>query len=274
MKFIITARQQQKFQREGLVTCQNNFNEEMLSIFRSLETMMRSDAAALVGSKTLLVQHFHSWLPELRLAFSADEVTRIATRFMDSCQGVTGKLILYRIVLALNYAQIEGLWHAPAERHKLIASCVRWLSPYWGGTDRVTEQWREQVRLCASVVAEFLKEPTSALYDLMPKIVASYCTIKAGGLTEKTTLSVLFSKTYPFSSRHTNAKAKFDEALLELAALMSSISGISSASTSPVPNQELSEYILSMLNAQQSILQCDAYPGNWLSLNIYHHRSR
>jgi dedicator of cytokinesis protein 3 len=273
MKFIITARQQQKFQAEGLVTRQNNFNEEIQLIFRSLENLMRNESAALVGSKTLLVQHFHSWLPELLSVFSADEVIRIATKFMDSCEAVKGKLVLYRIILVLNYAQIDELWRPPAERQKLIVNCVRWLSPYWGETDRITEQWREQVRLCASVVAEFLKEPTSALYDFMPKIVTSYCTIKASGLAEKSSLSLLFSKTYPFSSRPTNTKETFDEALLELAALMSSISSISSASASTVPNQELSRYILSTLNAQLSIIECGAYPGSWLSLHIYHHRS-
>ena len=273
MKFIVTARQQQKFQAEGLVTRQNNFNEEMQSIFRALESLMRNESAALVGSKTLLVQHFHSWLPELLPVFSTDDVTRIATRFMDSCEAVKGKLVLYRIILILNYAQIDSLWRAPAERQKLIANCVRWLSPYWGVTDQVTEQWREQVRLCSSVVAEFLKEPTSALYDFMPKIVSSYYTIKANGLTEKSSLSLLFSKTYPFSSRPTNTKETFDETLLELTALMSSISSISAASTNSVPNQELSGYIHSTLNAQQSILACEAYPASWLSLNIYHHRS-
>jgi dedicator of cytokinesis protein 3 len=54
---------------------------------------------------------------------------------------------------------------------------------------------------------------------------------------------------------------------------MSSISEISSSSTNTVPNQELPGYILSTLKAQQSILECDAYPKSWLSLNIYHHRS-
>jgi dedicator of cytokinesis protein 3 len=273
MKFIVTARQQQKFQAEGLVTRQNNFNEEMQSIFRALESLMRNESAALVGSKTLLVQHFHSWLPELLPVFSTDEVTRMATRFMDSCEAVKGKLVLYRIILILNYVQIDDLWRAPTERQKLIANCVRWLSPYWGVTDQVTEQWREQVRLCSSVVAEFLKGPTPALYDFMPKIVSSYYTIQANGLTEKSSLSLLFSKTYPFSSRPTNTKETFDEALLELAALMSSISEISAASTNSIPNQELSGYIRSTLNAQRSILACEAYPEGWLSLNIYHHRS-
>jgi dedicator of cytokinesis protein 3 len=273
MKFIITARQQQKFQAEGLVTRQNNFNEDMQLIFRCLENLMRNESAALVGSKTLLVQHFHSWLPELLSVFSADEVIRIATKFIDSCEAVKGKLVLYRIILMLNYSQIDDLWRPPAERQKLIADCVRWLAPYWGETDRITEQWREQVRLCASVVAELLKEPTSALYDFMPKIVTSYCTIKASGLAEKSSLSLLFSKTYQFSSRPTKTKETFDEALLELAALMSSISSISSASARTVPNQELSRYVLSTLTAQLSIIECGAYPGRWLSLHIYHHRS-
>lgn len=273
MKFIITARQQQKVQADGVAARQNSFNEEMQSIFQSLENLMRNDSAALVGSKTLLVQHFHSWLPELLHVFSADEVIGIATRFIDSCEAVKGKLVLYRILLVLNYAQIDGLWRLPTEREKLIANCIRWLSPYWGDRDRVTEQWREQVRLCASVVAEFLKKPTPALYDFMPKIVTSYCTIKASDMIEKNTLSLLFPKTYPFLPRPTNTKEAFDEALLELAALMSSISDISPPSTCTVPSPDLAGYILSTLNAQQSILECGAYPGSWLSLNIYHHRS-
>ena len=41
----------------------------------------------------------------------------------------------------------------------------------------------------------------------------------------------------------------------------------------PVPDHEVSAYILSCLDAQKSILECEAYPDAWLSLNIHHHRS-
>jgi dedicator of cytokinesis protein 3 len=275
LKFIIIAREQQKLKEAGIgiTGIQKNFAEEMQSIFRALENLMRNPAPVLVGSKTLVVQHFHTWLPELLTAFPKDEVVRMAIRFVNSCQDVKGKLILYKIILILNLTQLDELFLAPVDRQMLIANTMEWLTPYWGGTSRVTEQWKDQVRLCGSVVAELLRQPHSRLYDFMPKIVASYCAIEAQRTTEKSSLSFLFSKVYPFASRPIMGKPVFDEALLELAALMSSIAKMEPPASIALPDQEMAAYILSTLDAQKSVLECTAHPESWLSLHIYHHRS-
>jgi dedicator of cytokinesis protein 3 len=275
LKFIIIAREQQKLKEEGIgiTGIQKNFAEEMQSIFRALENLMQNPAPVLIGSKTLVVQHFHTWLPELLTAFSKDDVIKIAMCFVNSCQDVTGKLVLYKIILILNLVQLDDLFVAPSDRQVLISNIFSWLSPYWGANTQATEQWRDQVRLCGTVVAELLRQPSGELYDFMPKIVASYCTIEAQGTSEKTSLSFLFSKTYPFPSKQITGKQVFDEALLELAALMSSISAIPPPPSIKLANQEMPAYILSTLDAQRSVLECTAYPESWLSLHIFHHRS-
>jgi dedicator of cytokinesis protein 3 len=275
LKFIIIAREQQKLKEHGggNIGIQKSFTEDMQSIFRALENLMRNPAPVLIGSKTLVVQHFHTWLPELLAAFPKDEVFKIAVRFVNSCQDVKGRLILYKIVLILNLTQHDELFLPPFDRQALITNIFSWLAPYWGPTSQLSVQWKDQVRLCGSVVAELLRQPTSDLYHFMPKIVASYCAIGALGTAEKSSLSFLFSMTYPFASRQITGRQVFDEALLELAALMSSIARLPPPASIKLPDQEVSSYILSTLDAQKSVLECVAYPESWLSLHIYHHRS-
>ena len=273
MKFIFKARQQQKFEATNLVTHHHDFNQEMKAIFETLEDLMQNNSPSLIGSKTLVVQHFHTWLPELLVVFPRDEIIRIASRFMDASAAVTGRLVLFRILLVLHYVQADELWRDAADRQRLFSNCSRWLSPYWGTTTQPTEQWREQIRLCASVVAELLKHPGAALLDFMPKIVESYWAVESMNVSEKPALSLLFPQAYPFPSRPATSKVVFDEALLELAALMSAITALGHAARSAVSEQELPEYILSVLEAQKSVLESQAFPENWLSLHIYHHKS-
>ena len=275
LKFTIVARQQQKAMQEATNTTrvQYNFDQELKSIFESLGSLMRNDSADLVGSRTLVVQHFHTWLPELLATFSKSEVVKIALDFVDSCRHVKGKLILYKLVLIINYTLLNDLFLASDHRAVLEAHCVRWISPYWGTTHEVTQQWREQVRLCCSVVAELVKQPNPALYDFLPDIVASYCAIEAEERREKNSLSLLFPKSHPFSVKTTAKREIFDEALLELAALMSSIAQMPPPTANSMAGAQLSTYLLAMLDAQRSILACEAYSETWLSLNIYHHAS-
>lgn len=274
LKFIIHGRGQQRSKEEGIGTnLQSSFHRDMHDIFESLESLMRNQSPILVGSKTLVVQHFHTWLPELLTAFSKEEVLQIAVDFMDSCEEVKGKLILYKLILLLHYIQLDQLFSARKERRQLVISCNRWLAPYWGETNQVSEQWRDQIRLCSSVVAEFMKSPIPELYQFMPKIVTSYCTLVTMPSEEKHYLSLLFSKTFPFQTKQSSSRQYFDEALAELAALMATISSMPEPQPLSIRQAELSEYIFAALDAQKSVISYDAYPASWLSLHIYHHRS-
>ncbi|OAX85104.1 hypothetical protein ACJ72_00517 [Emergomyces africanus] len=274
LKFIINAREQQKAKEEGIgiTKVQSTFNRDLHFIFKSVEALMQNPAPILVGSKTLVVQHFHTWLPELSNALTEEEIINIAVSFMDSCKDVKSMLILYKLVLILNYIRLP-LFECAKARETLFSNCVGWLSPYWGLTDDATDQYRDQVRLCASIVVEQLKHPSPAMYVYMPKAVASYCALVVDGVEETDWLSILFSKSFPFQLKQSKTKQKFEESLVELAAVIASLAKIPNPTPLSLKGDELALFLTQALETHKSVLNCEAYPSTWLSLHIYHHRS-
>ncbi|KAJ5824041.1 hypothetical protein N7447_006381 [Penicillium robsamsonii] len=273
-KFIIKAREQQKAKEEGIgiTTVQSTFNRDMHTIFKALETLMKNSSPALVGSKTLVVQHFHTWLPELSNVLSKDEMIMIALSFMDSCKDVTGMLILYKLVLIQNYTLFD-VFTSGEERRTLISSCIGWLAPYWGSTSAVSDLYRDQVRLSSSIVAQLLSQPDPLIYGFMPSIVASYCAISTEGVDETEYLSLLFSKAFPFQMKTAKTPQSFDESLVELSALMAAISKITSPKLPSLKELELALFVAQTLEAHNSILDCEAYPETWFSIHVYNHRA-
>ena len=291
LKFIINGRRQQKAKEEGIgvTRVQSTFNGDLHAIFSTLQALMKDPSPALVGSKTLVVQHFHTWLPELSKALSNDEAAMIALSFIDSCcRDIKGgsMLLLYTLVLIQNYTQLQ-IFATGQERRSLISSCVSWLAPYWGAPNGpVTSQYRDQVRLCCAVVARLVNENDDdgqdpALYEFMPHIVASYCALLAEVETEekeKDNLSLLFSKSFPFQVKPaaaSGARQKFDEALIELSAIIAAISKIPNSRKLPTAVKDFDQntFLLQAFESHNSILNCDAYPSGWLSLHIYNHRA-
>lgn len=274
IKIVITSYQQRRFgsQTKESDEQRSTFKEDMQAILFGLQMMMRSETAALVGSKTLIVQKFHTWLPELLPAFSKEEVIQIAIDFTDSCDEASGKLVLYRILLILNYTKLDQLWTDEKDKKILVKHCLSWLSPYWA-RNRLTEDWHEQVRLCCSVVAELTRISTHHLHEFMPEIVSAYETIANEPDTRRRSLSLLFPHSYPFTAKAIESNDYFDETLLELSALVATIATVKLPSNSKLHGQDLSSYILSTLNVLGSLLQNSAYPPTWLSLHIYHHSS-
>ncbi|KAF9885773.1 hypothetical protein FE257_012355 [Aspergillus nanangensis] len=274
LKFIINARQQQKEKEEniGITRVQSTFNRDVHTIFKSLEALMKSPSPAMVGSKTLVVQHFHTWLPELSKVLPKDEMIMIALSFMDSCKDVTGMLILYKLVLIQHYTRLE-IFNSGAERQGLVSSCIGWLAPYWGITGTVSDLYRDQVRLNSAIVAELLKEPDPQIYEFMPYIVASYYSIIPDGVEDTSYLSLLFSKTFPFQVKASNTSQKFDEALVELSAIMAATATIPNPKQPRLKGLELSTFLTQAFETHTSILNYEAYPESWLSVHVHNHRA-
>ena len=90
LKFIVNAREKQKIKEAGIgiTMTQPTFNRDLQSIFKALEALMQDTSPVLIGSKTLVVQHIHTWLPELQLSFSEEEILEIASNFLDACGSV------------------------------------------------------------------------------------------------------------------------------------------------------------------------------------------
>ncbi|CAG8983084.1 hypothetical protein HYALB_00006112 [Hymenoscyphus albidus] len=274
LKFITHARGQQKVKEAGIgiTSTSPGFTRHLRSIFKALDGLMRNTAPILVGSQTLAVQHFHTWLPELTGLLETEEILHIAIDFMDSCALVKGKLVLYKLVLIINYSKLD-LFSQPEQRAALGTNTARWLAPHWGKTAEVTDQWRDQVRLCCSILSTQVDALGAEIPDYIPKILDSYLAIQATPKQERTRLSFLFPTTYPFPGKPLASPAVFDEALIELAAMLSSLSSSSAGMQLELAEEEMANLLEDTLNVHLSILHCEAFPAEWLSVRIFHHKS-
>lgn len=274
LKFITHARGQQKAKEAGIgiTSTSPGFTRHLRSIFKALDGLMHNTAPILVGSQTLAVQHFHTWLPELTGLLSTEEILHIAIDFMDSCSLVKGKLVLYKLVLIINYSKLELFSH-PEQKAALSANTVRWIAPHWGKTAEVTEQWREQVRLCCSILATQVNGLGPEIPDYIPKIIDSYLGLQAATKTPKARLSLLFPTTYPFPSKPISGTSEFEEVLVELSAILSAISTLPNGMQLELAEDEMATLLEDTLHVHLSILQCEAFPADWLSVHIYHHKS-
>lgn len=274
LKFITHARGQQRAKEAGIgiTSSVQGFTRNLRSIFKALDAMMRNSAPVLVGSQTLAVQHFHTWLPELSGLLKTEEIVHIAIDFMDSCANVKGKLVLYKLILIIHYSKLDLFQHAE-QKSALSANTVRWIAPHWGHAEVINDQWREQIRLCCSVVASQVDHLSHEIPDHIPKIVDSYLAILAVSQKPRQRLSLLFPSSYPFPTKQIAGQYIHDEALAELSAVLSAISNSPAGMQLELAETDLTSMLENLIQVHLSILNGEAFPADWLSLQIYHHKS-
>ncbi|PHH49325.1 DOCK-like protein YLR422W [Ceratocystis fimbriata CBS 114723] len=274
LKFITHDRGQQRAKEAhlGINNSSPSFTRQLRTIFKALDAMMRNTLPVLVGSQTLAVQHFHTWLPELSGLLSIEEIQHIAIDFMDSCSDVRGKLVLYKLVLIHNYANL-AIFSSSEHKSILSANTVRWIAPHWGHTEDASDLWREQVRLCCSVLASQIDHINNETPDHIPKIIDSYLTIQAMPRGKKKSLSLLFPSVYPFPTRPLEKPIVFDEALMELSAILAALSNSPNGMQLEMADCELIVILENTLRVHMSILSGEAFPSNWLSVHIFHHKA-
>ncbi|KAL9063798.1 MAG: hypothetical protein Q9157_008080, partial [Trypethelium eluteriae] len=274
LKFIVNARNQQKEKEAGIGITgrQPVFDKDFRSIFKGLNDMMKNPAPTLIGTKTLAVQNLHIWLPELSAHMATEDILQLAVDFVNSCAELQGKIVLYKLVLIVHLVRLD-LFATPQIRQNLAKQTVNWLAPYWGKTSEVTEQWREQVRLCCSVVAAQLPRVDEVASDFVPKLVSSYVSIQATPRQEKASLSLLFPTSYPFHARTAPSPTRFDEAMVEIAAVLAAIFNLPNEVHFDLADLDMPGFLLQALQTCKSVLDCDAFPPSWLSVHVFHHKS-
>ena len=271
LKFIVYAREKQLAKEAGIgATTQSNFKRDLGSIFHALETLMKDASPILVGNKTLIVQHMHTWLPELKSAFEEEEILDIAISFLEACAEVKGHLILHTLVLILNLSS-SGLFSQVEIRQRFVANTAKRIEPYWGFNDHESTQWSEQVRLCCSIASKHVEEPFFSGYGYFVKAVQSYQSFMVPIEKEKDVLSLLFPTTYPFPSKPTFDGAFFDETLTELAGLFARLARTHIAQQLYNLEIRTTDILFSTLDVISSILSAAAFPKSWLSLYVFHH---
>lgn len=272
LKFIVCARRKQEIREVGIgANTEITFKRDVKSIFGAFNGLMEDSSPILVGSKTLVVQHMHSWLPELKGLFSEEEVLRIATDFLGSCARVEGKLILYKLVFILNLTTDSLFSHDDLEQ-QIWRATAEWIDPYWG-VSKDSAQWREQVRLCCSIAVKQAKQPRFEDPGYFTKAIESYHSLLISGKPRKDQLSLAYPTTYPFPSKPLARPAVFDEAIAELAGLLATLAGTQLSSQHAGTRTESANLLSPTLDVVMSILSGYAFPKEWLSLYIFHHKA-
>lgn len=274
LKFIIRAREKLQVKEAGIgTTTQSSFKRDLKGIFNSFEELIRNPAPALIGDRTLVVQHMPAWLPELKTVFSEEELLQLASNIVDACEDVHGKLILYKLLLILKLTDIS-LLSQDHVRSRIVANTARWIAPYWGFSEDVSQQWREQTRLCCSIVASHAHQPGFDGVKYLDKVIESYCAVKASNsISNSGTLSLLFPIAYPFPAKPTTAVSKYDECLIELSSILAHLSATPFDHITDLSMSETANMVSNVLDIVSSVLSGQAFPKSWLSLFVYHHKS-
>ncbi|KAI4162119.1 MAG: hypothetical protein LQ342_004289 [Letrouitia transgressa] len=273
--FILAARRKQKLKEAAIgVSNDMSFHRDFKNIFTSLENVMRDPGPMLVGSKTLIVQHVHTWLPDANDLFTEDEKYQIFANFLESCSNVRGKLVLYKLVL-INHLSKGSVFSDATIQKEFINNTEKWIGPFWGANTKPTDQWREQVRLCCSIVSTQAVEFGIEMSSYFVKIVGSYQSLQGADFGNKDSLSLehLFPTVYPFPSSRITHPSYFNEALVELAVLLSKCQGKALSQVLGGLGPSLADTIADVLDVISSVLHGQAFHESWLSLHIYYHRS-
>ena len=249
-----------------------SITDEVLNLFTSFEWLMKNPNPVLIGTRTLLVQNFHTWLPNLQRMMPAEQILHIACRFVDSCSAVQGNLILFKIILILHLSR-SGALSELTIRRMILTKTSNWLEPYWGKTDEVNNQWRSQVRLCCSVVAAQLPDLKDDASIYLPTLVDTFKALQNSPQERKTAVSLPFPTTFPFPIQPISNDANFDEALTEISAVLAAVSDLPASLSITTKEFTLSEFLLNTLEVYRSILNCKAFPSSWLSLHMYYHKA-
>ena len=273
IKFILVARKQQMIKELsiGVTKTHATFNRNFKQIFSALEFKIRDQSAKAIGSKTILVQHVHTWFPELRLCFSEEESLDITISFIDACEDVQGRLVLHKLVLIWNVIRHSKSTHSSVAR-ALQSRLHEWLDHYWGDTAEVNDQYHDQVRLCCSILSLLDGAYGPAAIDFYLKILKSYACIVKSPRTGRDSTSLLFQSSYPFQTKPASGVASYDEALTELATLKATIPASDIVENTDLLRPDLVDLILLGLEIDMSIISNTAFPSSWLTLNVFQHR--
>ncbi|MCJ1274692.1 hypothetical protein MMC21_002490 [Puttea exsequens] len=272
LKFIICARKRQELKEADIgASTQSTFERDLKGIFHAFEVLIQDPSPTVVGSKTLVIQHMHTWLPELKAVFSERDIFNIVKSFLDACAHVQGKLVLYKLVLISNLTS-AGIFTSGDVKNSVSASTVGWIDPYWGYQTDPTQR-REQIRLCCSIVSKQASESQLDRTVYIYKAIQSYRSLLSPVVTAKEQLSLLFPVVYPFPSKQVAKPAPFDEALTELAGLLAILARDYIPKQGQSVTPERTDMLYDGLDMIMSILSGAAFPKTWLSLYVFHHKS-
>ncbi|WVQ72639.1 hypothetical protein IAR50_002198 [Cryptococcus sp. DSM 104548] len=168
-KFIIRSREQDRARGMGLdatsAHIEADYQKQTKHVLSEINNLMLSTNKSLIGTQTLVVQHYADILPDLRQVFKPLEIAEIVIAFADTLAYAKGSIATYKLLLLLQV--VSNVFDTSESRSLLVPALVRWVKPHLGrydeyaaGTDAGADardarriKWLECNRLAVTVLA-------------------------------------------------------------------------------------------------------------------------
>ncbi|BGP02104.1 Deoxycytidine kinase 1 [Rhodotorula toruloides] len=163
---------------DGADDSQAAFRNEVVGLLAEVNALMRTTRpASIVGTQTLIVQHFASILPLLASVFGEEETIEVVLSFIESTGELKGKALVWRLLL-LNEVVRSSAFTSPAARAAFVPGLVRAVKACLGTFDELAmcapnasqvardtarTAWVEELRLAISVLSSAIDVVQNAL---------------------------------------------------------------------------------------------------------------
>ncbi|OLL24073.1 Dedicator of cytokinesis protein 1 [Neolecta irregularis DAH-3] len=313
LRFIILARQQQRPKEDTIgINPQHNeqtFVKDIKGLFKSLQNIIKTASpSSILGTQTLVLQHFMGLLLELQAIFPVATVFEIASDFMAACREIAGKIATYKLLLVISICRSPSFMEKTL-RPTVFANVMEWIEPILGEPipeeEKARTQWREQARLCSTILAILTNElwttfksdgvqpgtsdTIQGFLHILPKITYVYCLAKDNKSPNQGTQ--LFPISFPFSNMSNPPNLRsiepqeedYDEVTAELSAVLMTIYGlvVNLENVLPTVRVKFSELAIpakaytleKIFTSCLSILTGDAFPKTWLTSHVANHKT-
>lgn len=136
-QFIIRSREQDRERSVGAdatsAHIEAEFQSQIKYILKEINNLMESADESLIGTQTLVVQHYANILPGLTHIFQPLEIADMVIAFVDTLSFATGSIATYKLLLLLQV--VKNILATSESRHLLVPAIVRWLKPHLGRFD-------------------------------------------------------------------------------------------------------------------------------------------
>jgi dedicator of cytokinesis protein 3 len=136
-RFIIRSRELDRARGVGLdattAHIEADFKRQVKAVLSDINTLMKSTDKGLIGSQTLVVQHYPDILPDLAQVFQAVEIAEMIINFADTLTHVNGSIAIYKLLLLLQV--VRSIFDEADSRALLIPAIIRWVKPHLGRYD-------------------------------------------------------------------------------------------------------------------------------------------
>ncbi|KAI8092901.1 uncharacterized protein BX664DRAFT_364690 [Halteromyces radiatus] len=163
------------------------YKQDLQQFFDLATKMMGPDQpSSMIGTQTLILQHFSEAITEIKETYSTKEIMQIISNLVDACSHVTGKLVGFKLSMILSIIKAP-IFSDKMCCYELGSRVVGWISVWLNsymtvakevifartaldGNNNQAEDYHQQTRLPRAQWLENLRLSLTIIHELLDKI--------------------------------------------------------------------------------------------------------